>query len=65
VVYTDGTESTAGAAFGYRIGMTMAEWACGGLMSLGPTTHAEAQTPLGAGRTCCSANGSAARTVTT
>ncbi len=49
VVYREGTESTAQAAFGYRIGMTMAEWACRGLMGLGPTTHAEAATPLAAG----------------
>ena len=29
--------------------MTMAEWACRGLMGLGPTTHAEAITPADAG----------------
>lgn len=49
VVYRDGTERSARAAFGYRIGMTMAEWACRGLMGLGPTTHAEAVTPADAG----------------
>ncbi|MDG4793609.1 hypothetical protein [Micromonospora sp. WMMD1082] len=49
VVYRDGTERTAQAAFAYRIGMTMAEWACRGLMGLGPTTHAEAVTPASAG----------------
>lgn len=41
VVYQDGTEQTAQAAFGYRIGMTMAEWACRGLMGSGPTLRAE------------------------
>ncbi|HWO66954.1 MAG TPA: hypothetical protein VNO31_43670 [Umezawaea sp.] len=50
VVYTDGTEVTAKAAFGYRAGMTMAEWACRGLMGLGATVHAEAHAPTGAGR---------------
>lgn len=49
VVYTDGTELTARSAFGYRIGMTMAEWAVRGLLGLGPTTHAEAQVPAIAG----------------
>jgi hypothetical protein len=42
VVYRNGTEKTARALFAYRIGMTMAEWACRGLMGLGPTIHAEA-----------------------
>lgn len=41
VVYRNGTEKTARALFGYRIGMTMAEWACQGLMGLSPTVHAE------------------------
>ncbi|MCS7484783.1 hypothetical protein ACFFQW_05750 [Umezawaea endophytica] len=50
VVYTDGTEATAKAAFGYRAGVTMAEWACRGLMGLGATVHAEAHAPTGAGR---------------
>ncbi|HEX6344537.1 hypothetical protein [Umezawaea sp.] len=49
VVYTDGTEVTARAAFGYRAGMTMAEWACRGLMGLGATVHAEEHSPTGAG----------------
>ncbi|MEV4829224.1 hypothetical protein AB0K25_12990 [Micromonospora sp. NPDC049257] len=49
VIYTSGTEDTAQSAFGYRIGMTMAEWACRGLMGLGPTLHAEARAPLGHG----------------
>jgi hypothetical protein len=49
LVYYDGTEKSAQAAFGYRIGMTMAEWACRGLMGLGPTIHAESQTPPNAG----------------
>jgi hypothetical protein len=49
VVYTDGTESTAKMAFGYRIGMTMAEWSCRGLMGLGATTHAEVAPPRIAG----------------
>jgi hypothetical protein len=48
-VYREGTEKTARAMFGYRIGMTMAEWACRGLMGLGPTVHAEATTPPGYG----------------
>ncbi|MGI5238686.1 hypothetical protein [Dactylosporangium sp. CA-139066] len=49
MVYTDGTEDSAQAAFSYRIGMTMAEWACRGLMGLGPTAHAEAGRPSNAG----------------
>jgi len=48
VVYADGTERTAQAAFAYRIGMTMAEWVCR-LMGLGPTEHAESSPPPGAG----------------
>ena len=51
VIYTSGTEDTAQSAFGYRIGMTMAEWACRGLMGLGPTLHAEARAPVGHGPT--------------
>lgn len=46
VVYLEGTEKTARALFAYRIGMTMAEWACRGLLRLGPTVHAEAIRPL-------------------
>lgn len=49
VVYQEGTEKTARALFAYRIGMTMAEWACRGLMGLGPTIHAE-DLPLLPGR---------------
>jgi hypothetical protein len=46
VVYDYGTERSAKSAFGYRIGMTMAQWACCGLMGLGETTHIEsAQDP--------------------
>jgi hypothetical protein len=42
VVYQERTEKTARVLFAYRIGMTMAEWACRKLMGLGPTIHAEA-----------------------
>jgi len=49
VVYQEGTEKTARALFAYRIGMTMAEWVCRGLMGLGSTIHAEA-VPLLPGR---------------
>lgn len=48
VVYTHGTESSTRSAFGYHVGMTMAEWACRGLMGLGPTSHAESAVPHGA-----------------
>ena len=48
-VYYHGTERTARGAFGYRLGMTMAEWACRGLMGLGPTLHAETSAPADAG----------------
>ncbi|MFC5655030.1 hypothetical protein [Streptomyces nogalater] len=47
-VYSHGTEHSTRTAFGYHIGMTMAEWACGTLMGLGPTTHAESAAPPGA-----------------
>lgn len=47
VVYTEGTERTAQAAFGYRLGMTMAEWVARGLCGLGPTTHCESGSPAG------------------
>ena len=56
-VYREGTEKTAQAAFGYRIGMTMAEWACRGLMGLGPTLHAEADRPDGYGAAWHAASG--------
>ncbi|MFF2951761.1 hypothetical protein ACFVVU_10540 [Kitasatospora sp. NPDC057965] len=48
VVYTHGTEGSMRSAFGYHVGMTMAEWACRSLMGLGPTTHAESAAPPGA-----------------
>lgn len=47
VVYSHGTESSTRTAFGYHVGMTMAEWACR-MMGLGPTTHAESAIPQGA-----------------
>ncbi|MCL7492849.1 hypothetical protein M8I34_15660 [Streptomyces sp. MCA2] len=47
VVYSHGTESSTRSAFGYHVGMTMAEWACR-RMGLGPTTHAESAIPQGA-----------------
>jgi hypothetical protein len=56
-VYRDGTEKTARAMFGYRIGMTMAEWACRSLMGLGPTIHAEATWPPGYGPMWAPENG--------
>jgi hypothetical protein len=56
-VYYHGTEQTARGAFGYRLGMTMAEWACHGLMGLGPTLHAEASPPADAGPAWSSASG--------
>lgn len=48
IIYDRATESSARSAFGYHAGMTMAEWACRGLMGLGPTTHAESGVPVGA-----------------
>lgn len=48
VIYTHATENSMRSAFGYHVGMTMAEWACHGLMGLGPTTHAESGFPAGA-----------------
>lgn len=47
VVYAHGTEVSARAAFAYRLGMSMAQWACRGLMGLGPTTHVEVEGPAG------------------
>ncbi|MFE2377316.1 hypothetical protein [Streptomyces sp. NPDC059398] len=47
VVYTHGTESSTRTAFGYHVGMTMAQWACQ-TMGLGSTTHAESAIPPGA-----------------
>ncbi|MEU1591267.1 gamma-glutamyltransferase [Streptomyces sp. NPDC005708] len=40
-VYEHGTERTAKSALGYRLGMTMTEWACRSLMGLGQTWHIE------------------------
>ena len=48
IVYVEGTERTAQAAFGYRLGMTVAEWVARGLCGLGPTTHCEDGRPGGA-----------------
>lgn len=56
-VFLEGTETTARAAFGYRLGMTMADWACRALMGLGPTTHAETAPPPGAGAKWSTAQG--------
>lgn len=47
LAYTQGAERSARGAFSYRLGMTMAEWACRRLMDLGPTTHAESAAPFG------------------
>lgn len=47
-VYTHGAERSSRAAFSYRIGMTMAEWATRGLLGLGPTFHTETVPPPGA-----------------
>ena len=47
-VFQRATEKTAKGAFGYRLGMTMAEWVCTGPMGLGSTTHAEDGVPPGA-----------------
>jgi hypothetical protein len=46
LVYQEGAEKTARALFAYRIGMTMAEWACTGLFGLGSTAHAETVSSL-------------------
>ena len=48
-VYYHGTEQTARGAFGYRLGMTMAEWACHGLMGLGQRFTPKASPPADAG----------------
>ncbi|MEV5704491.1 hypothetical protein [Actinoallomurus sp. NPDC052274] len=45
IAHEHGTERSARAAFAYRLGMTMAQWACCGLMGLGATTHAETRGP--------------------
>ncbi|MFF4867348.1 gamma-glutamyltransferase [Streptomyces sp. NPDC001231] len=45
-VYEHGTERTAKSMLGYRLGMTMAEWACRSLMGLGQTWHLEDGGPI-------------------
>lgn len=64
VVYTEGTERTA-QAFGYRLGMTMAEWVVRGLCGLGPTTHCEDGRPArpSAGGHCPASRTSTAATL--
>jgi hypothetical protein len=47
VVHSHGAERSARGAFAYRLGMTMAQWACCGLMGLGRTTHVENGGPPG------------------
>jgi hypothetical protein len=46
-VYRYGTERSAQSAFGYHLGMTMAQWICAGMMGLGLTQHVEAGGPNG------------------
>lgn len=46
-VYQHGTERSAHTAFGYHLGMTMAQWACVGMSGLGSTRHIEAGGPNG------------------
>ncbi|MFK0160868.1 gamma-glutamyltransferase [Streptomyces sp. NPDC090493] len=45
-VYTHGTERSAKTAAGYRLGMTMTEWACRSLLGLGQTEHLELGGPV-------------------
>ncbi|MDT0318477.1 gamma-glutamyltransferase [Streptomyces millisiae] len=45
-VYEDATERTAKNAMGYRLGMTMAEWACRALLGLAQTWHVENGGPI-------------------
>lgn len=45
-VYTHGTERSAKNAAGYRLGMTMTEWACRSLLGLGQTEHVELGGPV-------------------
>ncbi|MFA7763712.1 gamma-glutamyltransferase [Streptomyces sp. NRRL S-448] len=47
IVLQEGTESSARGAFSYRMGMTMAEWACRSLMGLSQTWHIEDKWPEG------------------
>lgn len=46
-LHRHGTERSAQTAFGYHLGMTMAQWMCAGMMGLGPTQHVEAGGPNG------------------
>ncbi|MDF5758793.1 hypothetical protein [Spongiactinospora sp. TRM90649] len=45
-VYEYGTERSAKNAAAYRLGMTMAEWACRSLLGLGQTEHLEFGGPI-------------------
>ncbi|MEU4234260.1 hypothetical protein AB0F17_59140 [Nonomuraea sp. NPDC026600] len=45
-VYAYGTERSAKNAAGYRLGMTMTEWACRSLLGLGQTEHLELGGPI-------------------
>ncbi|MFJ4713573.1 gamma-glutamyltransferase [Streptomyces sp. NPDC088785] len=45
-VYAHGTERSAKVAAGYRLGMTMTEWACRSLLGLGQTEHLELGGPV-------------------
>lgn len=45
-VYAHGAERSAKTAAGYRLGMTMAEWACRSLLGLGQTEHLELGGPI-------------------
>lgn len=45
-MYEHGTERTAQNAAAYRLGMTMTEWACRSLLSLGQTHHLELGGPI-------------------
>ncbi|MFD8077706.1 gamma-glutamyltransferase [Streptomyces sp. NPDC059718] len=47
VVHTHGAERSAKGAFGYRLGMTMAQWLCCGQMGLPATRHVESWPPAG------------------
>ncbi|MFD7054330.1 gamma-glutamyltransferase [Streptomyces mirabilis] len=47
VVHTHGAERSARGAFGYRLGMTMAQWLCCGQMRLPATRHVESWPPAG------------------
>ncbi len=47
VVHTHGAERSARGAFGYRLGMTMAQWLCCGQMGLPATRHVESWPPAG------------------